>query len=234
MTHMKFSPTINYYGFGKIPNASRVLRNLNYRSNLKNRTLGKALVRRNITLRTNSSFHIPTDWQFTVVRRSLGDSKQNNIYIYNDIYFFNISIMQTVETIKYNPSTRIFTFYHTHSPYCYNSFLKIVTELTRRFSCPFFLKIRFKGKGYYIYKNYRNTIAPQFGFAHRVYVYAQAASVKFLSKTKVLVFGLSKRDIMEVGHCLKAVRPINIFTGRGVRFARQVIYRKTGKVSSYR
>jgi len=200
---MKFSPTINYYGFGKIPNASRVLRNLNYRSNLKNRTLGKALVRRNITLRTNSSFHIPTDWQFTVVRRSLGDSKQNNIYIYNDIYFFNISIMQTVETIKYNPSTRIFTFY-------------------------------LKGKGYYIYKNYRNTIAPQFGFAHRVYVYAQAASVKFLSKTKVLVFGLSKRDIMEVGHCLKAVRPINIFTGRGVRFARQVIYRKTGKVSSYR
>jgi hypothetical protein len=26
----------------------------------------------------------------------------------------------------------------------------------------------------------------------------------------------------------------NIFTGRGVRFARQIIYKKTGKVSSYR
>jgi amino acid transporter len=27
---------------------------------------------------------------------------------------------------------------------------------------------------------------------------------------------------------------INVFTGRGVRFARQVIYKKTGKVSTYR
>jgi ribosomal protein L6P/L9E len=96
------------------------------------------------------------------------------------------------------------------------------------------LKIRFKGKGYYIYKNYRNTVAPQFGYAHRVYVYAQAVSVKFLSKTKVLLFGLSKKDILAVGRNLKIVKPINIFTGRGVRFARQIIYRKTGKVSSYR
>jgi len=30
------------------------------------------------------------------------------------------------------------------------------------------------------------------------------------------------------------MRPINIFTGRGVRFAKQIIYKKAGKVSSYR
>jgi hypothetical protein len=30
------------------------------------------------------------------------------------------------------------------------------------------------------------------------------------------------------------MRPINIFTGRGVRFSRQIIYKKVGKVSSYR
>ena len=33
---------------------------------------------------------------------------------------------------------------------------------------------------------------------------------------------------------LKSKRPVNIFTGRGVRFAIQIIYKKTGKVSSYR
>ena len=226
---MKLSTVIN-----KNLNATRTLRNLNYRSNVRSRNLGKALMRRNINLRTTSAFRIPFGWEFSLLQREINGFNQNNIYVYNDIYFFNFSVMQTVCTVKYNPCTRIFTFYHRHSSYCYYSYLRLITDLTRRFNCPFFLKIRFKGKGYYIYKNYRNTIAPQFGFAHRVYVYAQAASVKFLSKTKVLIFGLSKNDILEVGHCLKAVRPINIFTGRGVRFARQVIYRKTGKVSSYR
>ena len=98
----------------------------------------------------------------------------------------------------------------------------------------FFTKMKFKGKGYYVYKNYRNTIAPKFGYYHRVYVYAFNISVKFLSKTSVLLFGFCKQDIMTVGYNFKSKKPINVFTGRGVRFARQVVYRKTGKVSSYR
>lgn len=154
--------------------------------------------------------------------------------MYNDAYFFNTSILQNATAIKYDPQTLRFTFYHNHSSYCYHAYLQVLTDVSSRFNRLFFLKIRFKGKGYYIYKNYRNTVAPQFGYAHRVYVYAQAVSVKFLSKTKVLLFGLSKRDILAVGYNLKVVKPINIFTGRGVRFARQIIYRKTGKVSSYR
>ena len=72
------------------------------------------------------------------------------------------------------------------------------------------------------------------GYAHRVYVYSSAITVKFLSKTKILLFGLSKQDVMQSAYSLARVKPINIFTGRGVRFARQVIYRKTGKVGAYR
>ena len=85
-----------------------------------------------------------------------------------------------------------------------------------------------------MYKNSRQTIAPQFGYAHRVYVYAQANSVKFLSKTKILLFGLSRTEITKTAYNLVSTKPVNIFTGRGVRFARQIVYRKVGKVSSYR
>ena len=55
-----------------------------------------------------------------------------------------------------------------------------------------------------------------------------------LSKTKILLFGLVKQDILCAAYALKQKRSINIFTGRGVRFAKQIIYKKTGKVSSYR
>ena len=33
---------------------------------------------------------------------------------------------------------------------------------------------------------------------------------------------------------IKKKRPINIYTGRGVRFSKQQIYKKIGKVSTYR
>ena len=96
------------------------------------------------------------------------------------------------------------------------------------------MKIKFKGKGYYIFKNKRNTITPQFGYSHRIYIYSYFTSVLFKSKTSILLFGLTSEDIISSGFIIKKTRPINIFTGRGVRFSRQIVYKKAGKVSSYK
>ena len=52
-------------------------------------------------------------------------------------------------------------------------------------------------------------------------------------KTKLLIFGFIKHGIAYAAHNLRSKRCINIFTGRCVRFAKQVIYKKTGKVSSH-
>jgi len=89
--------------------------------------------------------------------------------------------------------------------------------------------MKFRGKGYYIYKTLRNTIAPNFGYAHRLYIYAYFVSLKFLSKTSIILFGLKKTDLYKIGYLFKKTRPINIFTGRGVRFSRQIIYKKLEK-----
>lgn len=80
----------------------------------------------------------------------------------------------------------------------------------------------------------RHTMTPQFGFAHRRYFYAASFRVRFLSKTKIILFGFARNDLATFAHDFKGYKPINVFTGRGVRFARQIIYRKTGKVSLYR
>jgi ribosomal protein L6P/L9E len=119
-----------------------------------------------------------------------------------------------------------------------NNFYKIywneLKYLFRILSRPVFRKIKFKGKGYYIFKNTRNVIAPQFGYAHRVYIYSFFLNVKFLSKTSVFLFGLSNTDLVTTSFNIKQARPINIFTGRGVRFSKEIVYKKQGKVSSYR
>lgn len=103
-----------------------------------------------------------------------------------------------------------------------------------QFTLPFFLKIKFKGKGYSLYKNRRNTVTSKLGHSHRIYIYAFFTTVKFLAKTSVIVFGLSKVDVLSTGFLIKQARPMNLFTGRGVRFNRQIVYRKTGKISTHR
>lgn len=121
-------------------------------------------------------------------------------------------------------------FLNNYFPLYWTSLLKVFDAFNR----PFFSKLKFKGKGYYIYKNLRQTITPQFGHSHRLYLYAYYASVLFLSKTQIFIFGLLHSDVLKVSRGVKGMRRISIFTGRGVRFSRQIIYRKVGKVSSYR
>ena len=146
----------------------------------------------------------------------------------------NFTVLGRALPVRYDTQTHSLNYQIFGTSYNYQAYLRALSDCLSRFSRPFFLKVRFKGKGYYMYKTQRNTIAPQMGYAHRVYVYSSAITVKFLSKTKILLFGLSKQDVMQSAYALARVKPINIFTGRGVRFARQVIYRKTGKVGAYR
>lgn len=155
-------------------------------------------------------------------------------YLYNSTYYFNFTSPRTTKTCKINDGTNTVFFSQSFKSAAYTGYTHALTAAFRSVTSIFFCKMKFKGKGYYIYKNARNTIAPQFGYYHRIYVYAYNVSVKFLSKTSVLLFGLSKRDILTVGYDFRSKKPINIFTGRGVRFARQVVYKKTGKVSAYR
>lgn len=52
-------------------------------------------------------------------------------------------------------------------------------------------------------------------------------------KTKCMLFGTNKASLDLSKSLLVNVRPINMFTQRGLRLARQIVYRKIGKKSSY-
>jgi ribosomal protein L6P/L9E len=124
----------------------------------------------------------------------------------------------------------MFSFYNNYFNLYWFFFNLIFNSLTQ----VFFNKLRFRGKGYYIYKNHRNTIAFQFGYSHRVRIFTHFLNAKFLSKITLFFYGVNKFDIIRASYLFYYKRPISIFTGKGVRFTRQVIYKKTGKISSYR
>ena len=113
-------------------------------------------------------------------------------------------------------------------------YVNLIQNIIDKFKKIKFKKIKFEGKGYYLYKNFRNTLAPKFGFAHRLYNYNYNIWIKVLSKTKLLFYNYNKEDLNSVSHSLRLLRPRNVFTGRGVRFARSERLKKRGKVSSFR
>ena len=74
----------------------------------------------------------------------------------------------------------------------------------------------------------------QFGYSHKIQLFFFYFNIKFLSKTSIFFFGISARALITSAYMFKQVKPINIFTSKGIRFSKQIIYKKTGKISSYR
>lgn len=181
---------------------------------------------------TTFIFSLPLNWNYVFLY--ISNKNRHSLFIYNSTYFFYFAIPTLLKFVYIDNNSQVLvinTFFINSN---FSLFCKVVTLVFKSLNRPFILKLKFKGKGYYIYKNARKTITPQFGHSHRFYLYSYFISVTFLSKTQVLLFGLVKNDLSIIGHSIRSMRSINIFTGRGVRFSRQIIYRKTGKVSSYR
>lgn len=176
---------------------------------------------------------LPKEWE-AVVLTSQKSPSRSVIYIYSVSYYFKLLLGQGLYKVYYSPSLKLVSFTNSYSSTTYALYQNTLAQMFITFNKVWFKKLKIKGKGYYLYKNLRNTFTYQFGHSHRLFVYAYYVSVKFLSKTTVFLFGLSKKDILRVGYSIFKLKALNIFTGRGVRFTRQIIYKKTGKVSSYR
>jgi len=202
--------------------------------NLKIKILSFNLVKQ-AKLRTYQLFiYIPSLWNFIVLKHR---NNCNNVflgYFYSSYYFFWISFHLNFTSILFDFNINSLELNFRYKNNFYSLYWKTFKAILYSFSKIFFKKLRFRGKGFYIYKNFRNTIAMQFGYSHRVRVHLYHLSVKFITKTSIFLYGINNQSLFFSSFVLKNVRPINIFTGKGIRFTRQIVYKKTGKVGSYR
>jgi hypothetical protein len=125
-------------------------------------------------------------------------TKLYKIIYFSTIYFIKSPLLVKKPTIFFDFNTKQL-FVLSHYINNYNIlFNKIINIFINSNVKPIFNKLKFKGKGYYLYKNYRNTITPQFGYSHRLYLYSFFCKVKFLSKTSLICFGLSTKTVKNV------------------------------------
>ena len=211
-------------------NITKYIRNQKKKYNKQTKNLNWSINFRKHLNYYSHYIHVPFQWSLIFITNV--DSKL--IYLYSPIYYFIFKLPKSFQNLSFDKNLSMLIFQNIYENNFTKLYLNSLQKIISLLNNPYFCKIKFKGKGYYIYKNKRNTITPQFGFAHRNYIYSSFIKVLFRTKTSILLFGTSWKDILSVGYQIKELRPINIFTGRGVRFNRQIVYKKTGKVSSYR
>ena len=104
-------------------------------------------------------------------------------------------IVFCISFIIFNNNLRLIVFLYNflnNYVFLYTSILKYFWKM---FVKPYYVKLKFQGKGYYLYKNTRNTITPQFGYSHRFYIYSFFLCVKFITKTTLILFGTNYSTI---------------------------------------
>lgn len=221
------------YGLNKYNFNKNKFLHFSLKNNLKIKTLSLNFKKNNNLNFNFFNFYLPSNWNCIIFKFNTFFKNYKLIYLYSQNYFFFLPTFFKNE-FYYNIQLNIFKF----KLLFFNNFYKIYWYFFKKifysFNFYFFKKIKFKGKGYYIYKNIRNSIAMQFGYSHKIQLFFFFFNIKFLSKTSIFFYGLNFNNITYNSHLFKNIKPINIFTSKGIRFSKQIIYKKTGKISSYR
>ena len=220
-----------WYGSYKIKNLYQInyKRNFNFQSK-KNKINLSLKIKINFN-KFKVCFFFPQYFNFIIF-----NLKQDliHIYIYSLQYYFYLIIIKKNTFLYLNNYINGVYILFKYRTNFYKMFINKFKIFFYNHIFIFFKKLKLKGKGYYIYKNFRNSIAPQFGYSHKVHVYSFYIYVKFLSKKSIILFGINKNDILSISFFLYNKKNTNIFTTKGIRFTRQIIYKKLGKISNYR
>lgn len=179
-----------------------------------------------------SGIGIPLGWQYVAFKNR--EKPLYKFFYYSKNYYISFGLLTATKTsVKIDTSSAIIMFYSYFVNGGFHLFWKWLKKVLYTTTYKYALRIIFKGKGYYLYRNKRNTLTPQFGYAHRMFFYSYFTRIVYLRKTKFVFHSSSFYDLRVAGHGLISLRPINIFTGRGVRFRKQTVYKKDGKISTY-
>lgn len=186
---------------------------------------------------------IPTLYSNLMLLKS---QKSYYLYVYNSNFFFLAKLKRTEFKIILDKNTTTVTLgplgsfsklavAQKHNKSLFNVVGNTLNRWISSWDSYYFKKIKFKGKVYKITKLKNNNIRLSFGRCHRNIVAIRSVTTvkKKKIKNKVFMYSVNKYYLDTASTLITNVRPINLFTQRGLRLSKQIVYRKIGKKSSY-
>lgn len=111
---------------------------------------------------------------------------------------------------------------------CFKYLFKAQTHISKYF----FFKIKFFGKTFkWIFT--RKKIKFKVQKAHKTFIIFKNWKFKKKKKFKFKIRYFLKKDFLNMKNNLKKIKPINIFTKKGLKLLKYIRYKKKGKISTY-
>jgi ribosomal protein L6P/L9E len=178
---------------------------------------------------TALKLNIPINFNFLVIKKF----NKIIIIIFNNKFKFtvffrkknNIKINKNLNSIEYKNNILNKNFFILNNNF-YNFLEKLNTY--------YFLKIKFKGKGYKIgfYKK-KKIINFYFGKSHKSIFIYNNIKIKKLSKYKFILLKNNFNILKQISYKIIKIKKINEYTNRGLRLSRQIIIKRKGKKGSF-
>ena len=179
------------------------------------------------------NLYIPTSFNIITYKKK----NRNNvltIILYNNN--FSLSIVDYNKNIKIDLESYNLVFFKKLTQrkgkyiYAFNSLNKFL----KTFEIYFFIKIKFKGKGFKIKFNKKlKLIKFYFGRSHMTFYKLKKTKLKKVTKYKFVLKSLNLSKLKKNASNITYVKPVNLYTQRGIRVSRQIMSKRKGKKSSY-
>lgn len=153
------------------------------------------------------------------------------LYIYNNNFFFFFKV-KNCNRLFVEKSTKCVSLTLNNTSSLNMTLNKYINDLLFSWNNFFFKKIKFIGKGYRIKKfKKKRIIKLKFNRSHINILRSGNNIIKKIRKTKILVANTHREELTKTSQTITNVRPVNLYTKRGLQIKRCVNYRKMSKKS---
>lgn len=155
------------------------------------------------------------------------------VHINNEINSFKL-VCKKDNLLFYDTKTQHLIFCSKHSNLYFNLLSKLLSNILFAFKRLWHVKIKFTGKGFKIKrKKKKKSIKFYFYYSHINVIMLRFSKLKHKKKNRMIIKTWDKNNIGVTLRKILSIKKLNIFTKRGLRCSKQIIFKKTGKKSNY-
>jgi ribosomal protein L6P/L9E len=176
------------------------------------------------------SINIPLSFDIIIIENKI-NKNDLTIILYNNLY--SITLVNKKKKIKIDLESYAIIITKEIN-FNNNLNFKQINKFLKTFEFYFFIKIKFKGKGFKIKFNKKLKIIKfYFGRSHMTFFKLKKIKLKKITKYKFILKNLNLSKLKANSMKITRIKPINVYTLRGIRLSKQIIRKRKGKKSSY-
>lgn len=160
--------------------------------------------------------------------------ENSNILLYDKHKSMKFLVNTEKRLLRFDKNTNTLLLEKTHLYDKNNKFGAFIEELLKSWNFYFFSKIKFKGKGFRIRFLKRNKLVKFFfGRSHKTFISFKKIIMKKINKYKFILKSLNKNKVLNNTNKVVSIKPLNLYTIRGLRNSRQIVFKRKGKKGTY-